>query len=265
MPPSGRFVLANSLLIGAQACIVALPAAGVPAWLRRFGGRGWSIVLPASIVVVVVAIALVPTSARGIAWLALVTVPVLAASALAWAMRGARPAAALLVVPLFAAAWADGGRPAGQVAAVVLSALSCVTLGRLLAGAVPAAALRAGIVAMAAVDALFVFGDVLQEPNRVFVAAAPVSSLPRFQVLALGPASIDYGDVFIAGVLGGLLAARGMRQGRVALLTFALSAVFDLLFLVYDTLPATVPVAAGLLVAERWDRVATRLDSSAAL
>jgi hypothetical protein len=51
------------VLIGAQAGLVALPAAGIPSGLRRFAGRGWSLVLPLSTVVVVVAIALVPDTA----------------------------------------------------------------------------------------------------------------------------------------------------------------------------------------------------------
>jgi len=91
MRPSAEFVAANSVLIGIQAGTIVLPAAGIPAPLRRFAGRGWSILLPLSIVVVVAAIGLLPVAAQAIAWLSLITVPVLAAAALGWAMRGARP------------------------------------------------------------------------------------------------------------------------------------------------------------------------------
>jgi hypothetical protein len=59
---------------------------------------------------------------------------------------------------------------------------------------------------------------------------------------------MGYGDVFVAAVLGGVLAAEGVRQAPVALLTFALGAAWDVLFLVFDTLPATVPVAAATLL-----------------
>ena len=64
--------------------------------------------------------------------LALIAVPPLAAVALGWIVRGARPPVALLAAPLFALAWAAKGHLAGQSAALVLSALACVTLGGLL-------------------------------------------------------------------------------------------------------------------------------------
>ena len=80
--------------------------------------------------------------------------------------------------------------------------------------------------------------------------AAPPAELPQLQRALFGHAVIGYGDFFIAGVFGALLAAEGRRQGRIALLTFALSLSFDLLFLVLDTLPATVPVATALLLSE---------------
>jgi hypothetical protein len=101
---SGQFVLANSVLVGTQATIVAMPRAGIPASLVRFGGRAWSLFLPLSIAVVVAAIALDPAVADGLTWLALIAVPPLAAATLGWAAHGARPVLALLVVPLLAMA-----------------------------------------------------------------------------------------------------------------------------------------------------------------
>ena len=50
---------------------------------------------------------------------------------------GARPWLVRLVVPLLLLALADVGGLAGDASAAALTALSCVTLGRLLAGAVP--------------------------------------------------------------------------------------------------------------------------------
>ena len=81
-------------------------------------------------------------------------------------------------------------------------------------------------------------------------AAVPAPGLPQLQYLDLHYASIGYGDVFVAGVLGGVLAAERVRQWPVALLVLGLSALWDLLFLVTDTLPATVPVAGALVVHE---------------
>lgn len=61
---------------------------------------------------------------------------------------------------------------------------------------------------------------------------------------------MGYGDLFVAAVLGALLAAAmGRRwQLRGALLTALFALGFDLLFFVLDELPATVPPALTLLV-----------------
>jgi hypothetical protein len=247
---SAPFLLADALLIATQAALVALPAAGLPARLERFGGRSWSLVLPLSIGVVVAAIALDPAVADGLTWLSLLAIPPLAAVALGWAARGGRPLLAVIAAPLLAVAIAGTGTLAGDACAAALTALSCVTLGRLLAGAVPGRALKAGIVAMAAIDAILVFGNQLQAPNAVLNAAVPAAGLPQLQFLDLHAASMGYGDVFVAAVLGGVLAAERRAQRPVALLVLALSAAWDLLFLAFDTLPATVPVALALLTAE---------------
>ena len=241
---------ANAVLVTAQAGLVALPGRGVPAPLERFGGRAWSLILPLSIAVVVAAITLEPRVADGLTWLAFVAIPPLAAAALGWAMHGARPWLALLAVPLFALAWARTGTLGGDGAAAALTALSCVTLGRLLAGVVPGGWLKAGIVAMAVIDAILVFGDQLQAPNAVLNAAVHAEGLPQLQYLDLHYASMGYGDVFVAGVLGGVLAAERVPQLPVAALVLGLSVAWDALFLVVDTLPATVPVAVALLISE---------------
>jgi hypothetical protein len=252
------FLAADAALLGMQASLVALPGAGVPSWLARFRGRGWALIPPASIAVVVAAVSAQPDVANGLTWLAFLAIPPGAALALGWAMRGARPAFAWPALPLFVLAWWRTGTLLGDSAAAVLTALSCVTLGRLLAGVVPTLWLKAGIVAMAIVDAILVFGNELQAPNAVLNAAVPAAGLPRLQYLELHAASLGYGDVFVAGVLGGVLAIEGRRQAPIALLTFVLAAAWDVLFFVFDTLPATVPVAVALLVSETAPRIVRR-------
>ena len=247
---SREFVIANAFLVATQAALVALPGRGIPAALARFGGSAWSLVLPLSIAVVVAAIAAEPATADGLTWLALFAIPPLAAAALGWAMRGARPWLALLAAPLLVLAVAGTGSLAGDAAAAALTALSCVTLGRLLAGAVPGLALKAGIVAMAAIDAALVFGEQLQAPNAVLNAAVPAAGLPQLQFLDLHHASMGYGDVFVAGVLGGVLARERRGQAAAALLVLACSVAWDTLFLAVDTVPATVPIAVALLLLE---------------
>jgi hypothetical protein len=51
-----------------------------------------------------------------------------------------------------------------------------------------------------------------------------------------------------------VLATNRRPQWPAALLTLVLAGLFDLLFLVVDELPATVPVALALLILEGWER-----------
>lgn len=240
----------NLALTVAQAACVALPAAGLPVWLRRLRGGAWALVLPLSIVVVVVGIALIPTTADVLTWIALLLVPVGCALALGWAARGSRPWAAGLAAPLLALAWAFPDDRTGQVATIVLIVGSAVTLGRLLAGAAPLPLLKAGVVAMAAIDAYLVFSGRLQGPNGVLVAAAPGAGLPQLQSASFGLAGMGYGDFFAAAVVGGILAVERGPQVAAAVALVALSLCWDQLFLVYDVLPATIPPAVVLLGAE---------------
>jgi hypothetical protein len=208
----------------------------------------------------VFAIRYVSETATGLTYLALVAVPPLAAVALAWAMRGGgvgrhRIAVAIgLTAFLFALAWAFHTSLVGGACAALLSALSCVTLGVLLAAVAPAPWLKLGIVAMAAADSWLVVSDLLQAPNASLIAAHPVGNLPQLQGELFGSVSMGYGDLFVAGLLGALLAGNRRRQWRGALLTLAIAAVFDLLFLAISELPATVPVALALIVLEVAER-----------
>jgi hypothetical protein len=250
------FIPSDAGVLALQAACVAAPrAVARPAWMERFRGRGWAFVPIGSIVLVIFAIRYVSDTATGLTWLALIAVPILAAVALGWAMRGARPWAALAAVPLFVLAWALKTSLVGEASAALLSALSCVTLGVLLAAVTPPSWLKAGIVLMAAADVWLVVSDLLQTPNATLVAASPPAGLPQLQSELFGSVSLGYGDLFVAGVLGAVLAARWRRQWQAALLTLAIAAVFDLLFLVISELPATVPVALALIVMEVYERV----------
>jgi hypothetical protein len=117
----------------------------------------------------------------------------------------------------------------------------------------PPAWLKAGIVLMAAADTWLVLNDLLQAPNATLIAAQPPAGLPQLQSEIFGSVTMGYGDLFVAALLGAVLASQWRRQWRAAMLTLAIAAVFDLLFLVISELPATVPVALALLVAEGWE------------
>jgi hypothetical protein len=255
------FAVSDSVLIATQAALVALPSADPPSFVRRLARRGWAIVPAASIAVVVAAIALVPGTAQLLTWLALIATPMLAAVALGHVVAGARPAWALLVLPLFVIAWqAEPGTIIRQSAALTLTALGCLTLGWLLAGAAPLRWLKLGIVVCAIVDSVLVFSDLLHGPNATLNAAAPAAQLPRLQFVAFSGASMGYGDLFVAAVLGGILLLERPPKVPVALACLGFAALFDLLFFVTDELPATVPVAAALIASEA---VRARYDSSA--
>src|SRR6266404_8833491 len=151
------FWISIGLLSSAQGALVALPRAPEAVTLAPLRGRRWALIPPLSVLgFVLLAGVAQHASAQGLTYLALCSVPVLAALALGWLTPGARPSRALLVPALFALAWVDRGGLAGEGAAVVLSALSCVALGGLLAALTPPRWLAAGIVAMAVADVALV-------------------------------------------------------------------------------------------------------------
>ena len=254
------FWLSIGVLSLVQALLVATPKRPAFALLERLQSRWWALVLPLSIVVVISAIALDSASARFLTYLALVAVPPLAAVALAWLIRGARLELALLVLPLFAVAWAAKGSLSGQSAALALSALACVTLGWLIACAVPPRWLKLGIYLMAAVDTYLVGSDLLQGPNAVLNTVSPGIGLPRLQLAHFGSAVMGFGDLFVAAALGALLASNRRLQLRGAALAAVICLSFDLLFFAVDELPATVPIALTLAVLEMWRARAPRRE-----
>jgi hypothetical protein len=248
------FDLDTAVLDAAQALCVALPAAGAPAVVQRLRGKGWALVGPLAVVGTVVAITLAEASADVITWIAFLLIPPGCALALGWAMHGARPWLAPLAALLLAVAIAAPDDPAGRVARLALIVGSVATAGRLLAAATPLTLLKIGVVVMAIVDSVFIFGDFFGEQNAMFNAAAPAEVLPRLQVADIGHTATDYGDFFIAGVVGGILAFDRRPQAIAAVLTLAAAELWNQLFLVVDSLPGTVPPAAVLVGFELWSR-----------
>ena len=245
------FAVSISVLTLAQALTIGLPAWNPLPFLRRLRGAGWALLPALSVALVVGAIGAAAAVAQGLAYVALVAVPPLAAFALSRVSRLASPRLALIVVPLFAIAWLDRRGLAGEAAALALSALSCVTLGVLLFEVAPRVALKLGVVAMALVDTGLVVANQLQAPNSVLNAAHPAAGLPQLQRVVFGSAVMGYGDLFIAGVVGAMLASRPSLQRRGVVLAAALGLLTDLLFFVANSLPATVPIAVTLLLLDR--------------
>jgi hypothetical protein len=244
------FWASDVCLVAGQAAAVALPGRRRIPLLDGLRSRWWGLVPLAAIVAVVFGIRAASDSADGLTYLALFAVPPLAALALGWGMRGARPRLALLALPLFALAWANRHGLSGEAAGVILLALSCVALGVLLAQVAPLGWLKLGIVAMSVADTILVIAQLLQPANDVLNAAAPGLGLPQLQRALFGSALMGYGDFFVAGVFGAIVAAERGRQGAAARLTLLLALGFDLLFFAVDLLPATVPVALALVLRE---------------
>ncbi|MFT4265302.1 MAG: hypothetical protein QM572_18125 [Nocardioides sp.] len=263
------FWASDVVLVSVQAALVCAPQPQLPARLvDRLRGRAWAwVLLPGSLGGTIALLAAVPSLAGVYAWVAALGVPLLAAVAIGSAARRTRAAGVLAVLSggglaaaLLALAWAgpSSGLAAipAQAAAVALTALSAATLAAWLTRLAPSLVLQIALVAMAVLDCVLVFGHLLQGPNDTLNAASAGGGLPHLQVAHFQHALMGYGDLFVAAVLGSLIAqsvpgAAGRAwppRWTAALLVLGLSGIFDLLFLVVDTLPATVPVAVALLL-----------------
>jgi hypothetical protein len=244
------FAVSICVLSLVQAVLVITPAPRSPAILARFRSGWWAVIPAASVVGFVFGARALSGLSDGLTYLALIAVPPLAALGLGWAMRASRPWLAPLALALFALAWADRQGLAGETAGLALDALSCVTLGVLLVAVAPRALVKVGILAMAAVDTWLVVSDLLAAPNGALNAAAPVAHLPQLQRALFGSAVMGYGDLFIAALLGALLAGQPRLARRAAVIAAGLGLAANLLFLVVNELPATVPIALTLLTLE---------------
>jgi hypothetical protein len=252
------FDLDTVVLDAAQALCIALPAAGVPALLLRLAGRGWALLAPLSLLATIVAILVLPTSADVLTWIALLLVPPGCALGLGWAIHGARPWLAPITIPLLAAALAAPEGAAGRAARIALIVGSTATAGRLLAAAAPLPLLKAGVIAMATIDAVLVMGEQFDEQFAGFDAAVPAAGLPQLQLARVGDVATDYGDFCVAGLVGAILAAERGPQVAAALAMLPVAEAFNQLFLVFDSLPNTTAPALVLIGVELRRRRALR-------
>jgi hypothetical protein len=252
------FALSDASITVAQAATVALPRTSRVRSLVRLRSPWWAAAPPLAIVGYVAVVSADHDAARLLAYGALFALPPLAAFALARGVRGGAPRAALLVLPLFLTAWLARGSLAGESAGLVLAVLAAVGLAGALTQIVPLRWLMVGMLLMAAVDATLMVVHVLQPADALVRITQPGAGLPELQSTVFGSAVVGFGDFFIAALFGAFLAARRRRQLPAALITFVFALSFDLLFLVAHSLPATVPVAAALIVVEARGRLRRR-------
>lgn len=172
----------------------------------------------------------------------------LLAAVAAPALAAARPRRAPLAAGLWLVAWLAHGLLA-QGAAVAVVALAAATIAELAAVVAPRRALAAGLVALAILDVVLVWGTPQVGPATTALHNAPVPTaaghpVPRLQDATFGDATMGWLDL-VAPALVGVVAR---TRGRAAVATGLAAGAWGLLLLATSTLPATVPTLAGLLV-----------------
>lgn len=231
-----------------EGALVALPHRAALAPLERLRSPVWALVAPGSLVVGTFGVLALPAMADGLAILAAVATPALAAIAVVAVARCRHRA--LLVAPLALGivAVATSSWPA-ELAASLLTALGCLTLGAAIVRLTPAPWLHIGIVAMGAVDVLLLALGVGQPAAVLLGDALANTPLPAFHRAELGHVAKDYPDLVLAAVVGGIVAGQPV-QHRAAALVAILAAAYTGLFAFTHMLPATVPVVLVLVLVE---------------
>jgi hypothetical protein len=230
--------------------LVALPAPAAPGRLERLRSSAWALVLPGMLVAGTFGVLALPAAPTALATFASLATPALAAVAVVAIVRGRSPW--LLIVPPALLLAATRGGWAGELAGGVVTALGCLTLGNGLVRLTPARALVAGMIGMCGVDVLLLSTNVGEHAGAVLADATPARDLPDLQRAHVGSISTDYPDLFLAAVIGSLLAGRRVQR-RVAVAAAALSAAWASgLAFVDHPLPATVPLALALVVIAGW-------------
>ncbi|HXY80144.1 MAG TPA: hypothetical protein VEH55_02140 [Gaiellaceae bacterium] len=233
-----------AVLCAAQAAAVAAPAR--PARSRGPGALG--VAVPAAALGLgVLLLRVTGGGPHALALLGAVAAPLLAAAAgplgrhrFPWAW----PPAALA---LWLVAWLASGLVA-QAAGLLLIAGACLALAAAVGLAAPAWSIEFGLLAVAVVDVVLVWGTPQVEPASTALHYAVLPSaaghpLPPLQDATFGSATMGWLDLLAPALLGVVARARL----RAAVATGAAAGAWGLLLAVTSTLPATVPVVAGLL------------------
>jgi hypothetical protein len=125
---------------------------------------------------------------------------------------------------------------------VALIALAAITVARLVARVAPDWSIAAGLVLIAVVDVVLVWGTRQVQPATNALHDASLPSIPRLQDATFGSAMMGWLDLLAPALLGVVARARV----RAAVATGLAAGAWGLLLAVTSTVPATVPVVAGL-------------------
>jgi hypothetical protein len=223
----------------------------------RQGRSAVGILVPAALLAGGVAILdLVPDGPRALALLATFGTPALAATG--GALRGSRrwwlwpPVAA----GLWLAAWLAHGL-VRDAAGAALIAGACLAAASAAAAVAPAWSIRLGLVALAALDIVLVWGTsgVREATNALETVPLPRgggTTLPNLQQVSFGSAVMGWLDLLAPALLATVVTGR--RKLGAAAIVGAAAGLWGLLLLATSEIAATVPVLAGL-VAGRVGRV----------
>lgn len=209
-------------------------------------------IVPAALLAAGVAIIdLVPQGPHALALLATFGTPALAATG--GLFRGSArwwvwpPAAA----GLWIAAWLAHGL-VRDAAGLTLIAGACLAAASAAALVAPAWSIRAGLVGLAALDVVLVWGTtgVREATNALQAVALPHAAgtpLPSLQQATFGSALMGWLDLLAPALLGVVVAGR--RKLGAAAVTGLAAGLWGLLLFVTSEVAATVPVLAGLAFA----------------
>jgi hypothetical protein len=242
-------VYASTVILATiEGAMVALPCPAALDRLKHLRSPAWALVAPGSLLFGTFGVLALPSLATGLALLALLATPVLAAIAVVGVVHGRQGKLLVVPVALGLAAAVGAGWP-GQLAASLLTALGCLTLGAAFVRLTPARWLYIGVLSMALVDVLLLGMGVAQPAGALLYDALGSGAHPVLQRAQLGNITLDYPDLVLAAVVGGVVAGRAV-QPRAAVLAAILAAAYELLLAVCDSVPATVPLALVLLLVE---------------
>jgi hypothetical protein len=236
-----------------QGVIVLFPGVLRIRFLAALRARWLLIVVPAAAVTAATFLPRVAAVlAVSLSSLALALVPPLAVLGIGWAMRWRVWRLVPFIAPLLAAAWVTPESTLGRAAALLLVLLSCVGLAALVVAIVRSMVVKLGIALWAAADLSLALAHGLERASRAITEAAPAIGPEHLQLqyVVIGTSSMEYADLFVAAMLGAVLAAQRRNRGPAALLVATLGMSLGAFLLVTNVLPATVPVAAALGVVE---------------
>jgi hypothetical protein len=154
-------------------------------------------------------------------------------------------------VGLWFVAWLASGL-ARDAAGTALIALACLAAASAIAMVAPAWSIRVGLVGLAALDVILVWGTPSVEKATTTLETVPIPhaagrSLPVLQQAIFGSALMGWLDLLAPALLGVVVAGR--TKLIAAAITGVAAGLWGLLLLVTSEVAATVPVLAGLAFA----------------